>query len=324
MHRYPATLCGEIWGITTYFNPAGYVSKLTNLHHFARRIRRQGLRLLVVELSYSDAAFDLPDDVADMVVRFNTSVVLWQKERLLNLAISHLPESCDKVIWLDADIFFMNDAWIEETAALLQSYMVVQPYHLAGWLPAGCIPRTLGDIDASIRASIMYRPGVAFANLWYPPGTSVASRFEQAHPGFAWTARRNVLAEHGLYDRFVLGGGDLVIAAAIHGPSSDWNTHRLRDSFHDAQLRDIAQWTDAFHHAVQGSVSCTRGEVMHLWHGAMVDRKYIERYYALKQCEFDPVPDIALDKFGCWRWNSDKPLLHRLAQEYFLLRKEDN
>ena len=43
----------------------------------------------------------------------------------------------------------------------------------------------------------------------------------------------------------------------------------------------------------------------------------------LAEFDFDPAADIALDRSGCWRWNSAKPRLHAWLQEYFESRKED-
>ena len=42
---------------------------------------------------------------------------LWQKERLLNIAIENLPKTVEKVMWLDSDLIFLNDDWVAETAS---------------------------------------------------------------------------------------------------------------------------------------------------------------------------------------------------------------
>ena len=38
------------------------------------------------------------------------------QERLLNLGFEHLPDVCDKVVWLDADLLFEDDGWLERPA----------------------------------------------------------------------------------------------------------------------------------------------------------------------------------------------------------------
>ena len=126
---------GHFWGVTTYFNPAAYATKLRNLETFATRLRQQGLKLLIVELAFGEAPFAVPCELADSILRLRSNAVLWQKERLLNLALSQLPEVCDKVAWLDGDILFTNDEWVSQTSRLLEEHQVVQPYQLAAWLP---------------------------------------------------------------------------------------------------------------------------------------------------------------------------------------------
>ena len=51
---------------------------------------------MAVELSYS-ATFDLEPDDAEVVMRLHGGSLLWQKERLLNVALQALPAHCDAV-----------------------------------------------------------------------------------------------------------------------------------------------------------------------------------------------------------------------------------
>jgi hypothetical protein len=53
---------GAIWGITSFFNPQGYKSKLENFRLFRKRAtKHQGLPLVVVELTFGDAKFGLQE-----------------------------------------------------------------------------------------------------------------------------------------------------------------------------------------------------------------------------------------------------------------------
>src|SRR5258708_13711465 len=117
--RRPVELPGELWGITTYFNPAAFSLKLDNLRVFSTNVRRQGLKLVLVELAFGENPHAVPGDWADRIIRVRSDSILWQKERLLNIALEQLPETCDKVAWLDADILFGNDQWVDETTRLL-------------------------------------------------------------------------------------------------------------------------------------------------------------------------------------------------------------
>jgi len=315
--QLPVQLEGELWGITAYFNPVGYRNKLAHMRLFAERVRSQGLKLLIVELAFDNAPFSLDESLGDRVLHVRSSSVLWQKERLLNIALDRLPDSCDKVAWLDADIFFESQQWVGDTSRLLQTFVVVQPYDVAWWLPPGvqcCSSEFSGDSFQAIDHGLAYSQSQASDR-----------HLVVAHTGFAWAARRSLLASHGFYDRFVLGGGDLVMCWGMYGDLFRWPVRRwLAELCSQVQIDDLTTWMSAFNADVQGSVSFIKGRVFHCWHGAVENRQYAQRHRILKDEGFDPQADIALDDGRCWRWNSDKPDLHRKVKDYFWIRKEDH
>lgn len=314
--EFPANLGGELWGITACFNPAGYQNKYDHLQQFSLRVREQGLKLLVVELCLSGAASALHNDVADKVLRLKSDTVLWHKERLLSIALAALPDSCDKVAWLDADLLFENPDWVADTARLLDRYLVIQPFQFACWLPPNvhAIPAS-----ESLEAGVEVQPASAYSQL-----TSTDPSAITGHPGFAWAARRTLLEKHGFYDRCILGGGDAAMSWAMFRsedvwPGQGWSTALLSPALE----RDLRAWSSAFHHDVQGSVYFAPGRVFHLWHGEKRNRRYLLRSVILREQNFDPAADIALDEAQCWRWNTDKPELHRKVHDYFRSRKEE-
>ena len=92
-------LRGDLCGVTSYFNPSGGTSRLWQYRLFRERTKRQGLHLTTTELAFGDVEFGLSRDDADTLVhrRVSRENVLWQKERLLNLALEVLPGRCTKV-----------------------------------------------------------------------------------------------------------------------------------------------------------------------------------------------------------------------------------
>jgi hypothetical protein len=321
------TLDGEIWGISTYFNPAGYSNKNRHLRLFCKRVREQGLKLLVVELTFENMPFILEETIADIVVRVKSSSFLWQKERLLNLALEELPRECDKVVWLDADIIFGNDKWVDQTAERLNRHVVVQPFEKAWWLSAECT-RSLQRKQCKVSAAAMRRwrmssersdYGAVYAHL-----KSVNRSFLSGHPGFACAARRNILEKHGLYDRFILGGADIPISLAILGWDEPSISHLIARYCTPSQAADVLGWMRSFSGSIDKNVSYTPGAVYHLWHGSQENRQYEQRMKILVDYDFDPAVDIALDHNRCWRWNSEKPHLHQEVKSYFWSRAEES
>ena len=71
-----------LWAIASFFNPLGYQTRLTNYRIFRRHL---GVPLLTVEQGY-DGRFELDGQDATILVQVPARDVMWQKERLLNLA----------------------------------------------------------------------------------------------------------------------------------------------------------------------------------------------------------------------------------------------
>src|SRR5919204_6369439 len=113
----------DLWAITSYFNPMGYRRKLANFKVFREHLT---IPLVAVELAYG-RDFELGASEAEIIVQLRGGDVLWQKERLLNLALQALPASCRKVAWLDCDLVFASPDWAERTSQLLEQFMLVQP-----------------------------------------------------------------------------------------------------------------------------------------------------------------------------------------------------
>jgi hypothetical protein len=323
--EFPADLPGELWGVTCFYNPAGYKNKLSNLRIMSEAARVQGLKLMIVELAFEDSAFEVPESLCDQLVQRRTESVLWQKERLLNIGLQHLNPRCDKVVWLDADVIFENDQWVTETDRLLRSYVVVQPFDTACWLPKGMMsgpPQSFFGFGNREGQSL---PGMGYTmSKTDDKQKALSSYFSHGHTGFAWAARRALLDKHGLYDCQVLGNGDFVMGHAMYGNDDFWNGRNWECSRLSPQLLShIVEWSREFYRDVQGSVVYVPGRALHLWHGNQTDRMYDDRLLVLKECDFDPRTDLCLDENECWIWNSDKPILHQWAAEYFHSRREE-
>jgi len=307
----------ELWGLSTFYNPGHDAGRLALLRNFADRARSQGLKLLIVELAFGDDAHVLDRTDTDILVQLRTQSVLWQKERLLNIALGHLDAGCRKVAWLDADVLFENADWVVETDRLLDEYPVVQPFHIAYLLPKGHTSPEKGYGYGPKEGQWMY--GMAYVMSRINDRRRALKRYEDSgHCGLAWAARRDLLERHGFYDRRIDGGGDLSMSHAMYENIDTWkHSHWEGDSLSQALLDDIVRWGRAFGSDVQGKVGYVPGSVLHLWHGNWADRQYGARARWLAQYGFDPATDIAEDEAGCWRWASEKPELHRRYEALF-------
>jgi hypothetical protein len=136
----------------------------------------------------------------------------------------------------------------------------------------------------------------------------------------AWAARRDLIERHGFYDRCVIGGGDTAFVCAAYGvpkiPTGRWQMN-------ESQSEHYGNWAARFYNDVRGKVGTLPGEILHLWHGDLADRRYSLRQRDLIPHQFDPCRDIRPGADGPWRWASNKPALHDLLRNYFHSRRED-
>jgi hypothetical protein len=305
-----------LWGITSFFNPAGYKNRITNYRVFRSRLR---VPLLAVELSFS-GGFELRSTDAEILIQIFGGDVMWQKERLLNIALAALPHECDIVAWLDCDVIFASDNWPERARHALKSSAIVQLYSERCNLRAGAVA------DAPESSSIeMVVPGSAYkfvTGTLQPedlsaPGSLLLGRCTN---GLAWGSSRRMMEAHGFYDARIVGSGDKSIACAAIGKPEYAEHAGLLNA---RQREHYRAWADPFFADTGGQVGYVEGRVFHLWHGDSRDRQYEQRHLNLMQFEFDPFIDIALDSTCVWRWNSCKPELHEFMRRYFNSRGED-
>ncbi|MGL4553851.1 MAG: hypothetical protein ACRC33_22055, partial [Gemmataceae bacterium] len=270
----------SLWAVTTLFNPAGYRRRVENYREFRRRLR---LPLAAVELSF-DGSFSLTEGDADVLVRLSAGDVMWQKERLINIAPGHLPAECREVLWVDGDLVVPDPGWPARVSDALERSPLVQAFSRVEHLTPD------GQAVEFSQPSLAH--GVAGGeSIQECMFTLSGGRHGQAFAsGFAWAARRELLERHGLFDACILGGGDTAQAAAAFGrPEEAARLHAMNDRQRDHYLAWAAGWGAA----VGGRVGCVDATVQHLWHGSTADRRWGVRHRGLAPFGFDPAADLA-------------------------------
>ncbi len=303
----------ELWAITSYFNPVGYRTRLENYHTFRRHLP---IPLLTVELSFT-GGFELTTHDADVLVQIQEGDVMWQKERLLNLALHALPEQCTCVMWLDCDVVFEREDWIAANVEALKESVLIQPYSIVYDLKQGI------DVSDTLQGNVlMHRESMAWkmCNKALDFDSTSTSMLGHYSPGHAWAGHRDAVEQSGFYDAMILGSGDFAMAMAAVDHSDDIvRSYGMNVS----QAQHYLAWSKQWRRAIQGGIGVVEGGLRHLWHGHLEDRGYDRRYASLAPFAFDPYTDIEVGSQGCWCWSSDKPELHANVRKYFESRKED-
>jgi hypothetical protein len=303
----------SFWAITSFFNPTGSARRLYNYHLFRQAL---DLPLVTVEWSWTKGGPDLQlrDDDAEILIQLSGPDLIWQKERLLNLAIKALPMDCRYVAWLDCDVLFDNPYWHDLVALKLEECPVVQPYNVLVNLGPDGQPLQADKLGGRVRRAIgdpTIQASIPWDSLRH--GMSVIC-------GYAWAGRIELLRKHGLYDACVIGSGDRAIFNAAIGRFADAAYMRMNPSRFAHYLR----WANPFYRDVAGRIGWISGQMRNLWHGSILDRKYEQRHVDFEAYDLDPVQDLEIDEAGCWRWATAKPEMHAFLIDYFFGRNEDN
>lgn len=305
-----------LWAITCYYNPLNYSSRLHNYHTFRHELK---VPLVTVEWSCNGNTHLGPGD-ADILIQVESPDILWQKERLLNIAVEAVPPSCDKIAWLDCDLVFEDDGWAERTALMLEKFPLVQPFsHLYE------LPKQSGRPRLSPESAYTTVRGIMSALFAGTVDLDVLRGNIRLNPGCAsggaWAASRSVLQAHdNCYDACILGSGNRAMFCAA--------VNRFDDAIEYLQMNEpwaehYRNWARSCWEAVRGDIGSVAGGVFHLWHGSLADRRYADRHLAFRRFGFDPNKDIARSAGGSWRWGSDKEEMHQYVRDYFQSRQED-
>jgi hypothetical protein len=306
----------DLWAITTYFNPMRYRRRLANFKLFRSRLN---VPLIVVELAY-DADFELQQQDAEILISLRGGAVLWQKERLLNLAFQALPSHCRKVAWLDCDILFEAPDWVDAANNLLDQFAIVQLFKRVHYLSAywPSTKRSAMEVEFS-------RPSAAFSLVsGVPPQTCVGHHLNVREGtsacGFAWAGQLNLLKRHGLFDACILGGGDRALACAATCCLEEF---MYRHCMNDPQKARYIDWAKPFYNDVRANIAFLDQDIFHLWHGDVAKRQTRARHKGLRRFQFDPYADIEVGMNGAWSWSTNKHQMHDYVRSYFASRRED-
>ncbi len=280
--------------VTCFFNFAGFKRPQSNLHRFLRQMKRDGVLVFGVEMSFDGRFLTIGQPHWTQVVLDPKTQSLWQKEAALNLAAKSLPPEVTAVAWVDADVWFANPNWAPDTLDALQDHDIVQMFDTCHWT----------EEDGRVTESL---PSCGKSGL---PPTG------KAHSGFAWAMRRELWDKAGgLYPYVMSGGADSVMVATFQRRGF-WS----RVWCHVGEDREpLIKWSAAFKGV---SVGHTPGELYHEWHGSAKNRDYIGR--AERLSSFHVTRHLEFDKRGLLRWTEGAPdTIVKIAADYFPSRRED-
>ena len=305
-------MSNELIVITTYFNPCGYKSRRVNYDKFIKGLKHNGVKCITIECAFGDQPFDLPNDLN--IIRVRTDSILWQKERLLNLAASWVPERYKYIAWLDCDIGFENFDWVNDCVHRLKSHQIVQVFEKCVRLNQDGTGREEPDV-ASFGMIQYYVPQSLSPEI---------GRYDvHGHTGYGWAMRRSLFEQVGLYEGAISGSADHFMAHAIFDKYGFCIENALK---HDqTQIQHLKEWGKKFYELAQGDLGYVPGRIVHFWHGSTQDRRYFLRMHEITDLGYNPYLDIIAPPGRPLEWSPmmNKQGLKDYFIQYFTNRRED-
>jgi len=303
--------------VTSYFNPMKSRRRRTNYGTFRSRLNAP---LLTVELSF-DGQFELTSTDADHLIQLSGGDVMWQKERLLNIALEAVPDDVENVAWIDCDLVFESRNWLQAAQEALKSDRVIQLFSEVRYLDKSGTDRLeFNSIPELVRPSAGSQLlNGEFKNVCLVKSVSAdAPKVIWPANGFAFAAKKSIVCGRKLYDHGILDGNDILFLCAIYG---EFEIAMERLKYNEIQRRHYLEWARRTQESFGGRVGYIPGTIYHLWHGDLSDRDYMGRHELM--AGFDPYRDIWQAPNGAWLWSDPQSELARNVKDYFRSRKED-
>jgi len=303
----------ELVVITTFFNPAKYISNLKNYFIFSNQLKKQNIKLITVELAFHDDDYCIP--LGPDIYRLHGDSVMWMKERLINYAVDNLlPDECKYFCWVDADILFPDNWHLEAIQKFEAGADLLQLFKKVVHLPKGQ-ERFQGDNIFMLQGIVWQK---TIHKNWLPRRLDKSLPFSA--PGFAWGAKREFFQHvDGIYDKNIIGSGDTFLVDCLF---DSWDIHGYASKFTNHMKIHMMDWYKTFIQK-EINVDYLNIDIFHLWHGSLKNRGYMSRHDAILNNDYDPINDIKLVD-NVYEWNSQKPNMHAEIEAYFFRRQENN
>jgi hypothetical protein len=292
-----------LYVILPYFNFCGFKSRRRLFIDFVERNKDlKGVRFVVSEVLGSAP---LPKLSVWKHIKTSTKCQVWLKESIINMASTHLPKDWKYLAWIDADILFLNQNWVQDTKEILEYYDIAQLFQTA--------------VNMGPRGEAM-KTDKSFGYMHSRSGTpyTASDKYGFWHPGYAWACTRSAWGKMGcLLDWAILGSADRHMALAWIGQVET----SCPGNVHTNYTKMLLEFQKKCKGLRIGNID---GTILHEWHGRLEDRKYKERWDILTRHQFDPLSDLGLSKDGIIQLVKNGVRMQVELDSYFLGRKEDS
>lgn len=336
--------------VTVIYNYCEYKLRYDLCEKFINKYKNhQGVNLYVVELVYGKQKFKITNKNNKNHLQLRTKDPLWHKENLINIAIKKmLPQNWKYVAWIDCNISFVNNNFVQKTISRLQSYDVVQMFKIINFDEKFDKSTTKhsffykkesewGSINTLNNLKNNNTTISKFSKTLVPlkkkldlikshtkkqsdknkdPLIDNNEKFESV-PGGAFACTRRAYDAIGkIYDSSIVGGGDAIFVSAL------MNKNKLKDRHVSASfIEDIDNYIE---NVSKLKATYVDNSAVYYFHGKRSNRQYTKRYSIITN--YDPQKDISYDINGVIQLkNTTKgKVIQKGINQMFVDRNEDD
>jgi len=279
-----------LYAVIPYYNFFNNKKRIEGLNIFLNKYKDiKNLKIVLVE-GIVDNINSLPDFSSKIFKhkKYYYNQKIWIKENLINLAIKNeLPQDWKYLCWLDADIIFRQNDWVEKTIDSLNVFDLVQMFDFA----------LMFEQSLNLKKQKIEKFYVGYANSILnkklpfqllnieSPNPYIGTK---GHCGFAWAINKKFFNKiNQLWDINLIGGGDKVIA---HSASQLFNEEdvklykKINITYSDEYAENLWKYYQQFENC---KLSFINQQILVYWHGNIEYRKYVERHEILKKYNFN-------------------------------------
>lgn len=301
----------ELKIICCYFNPCNYQSRYLNFIEFLNGIKKDGYNPLVIESYNTNSKYRIKN-LHSNIISVESNSILWEKEFLLNIGIKHtIKNSSEKyIMWIDTDVIFTTNNWWEcimrstefHGVSQIFSEVVRDRFDLSN--SKSCTKKSLSYLTTESKTDI---------DTWLS---------RKGEPGYGCCYKREILEKNLLYDKCIVGGGDLINLLGFLDPHL-YLTKILNDRFFkgttDSFKKTFSDW--CFNNQkLENGIGYSNVKIKTLNHGSLSNRSYKSRESMIKKFNFNPKSDLITSDHSIQLLNKK---LENNIKKYFISRDED-
>jgi len=300
-----------LYVILPFYNFAKAKRRTQLFLQFLERYKKLStIRIIIAEATIEEE-FQLPTYLKDSVymhLKYKLESPFWCKENLINVAVSklyHFSPNWQYVAWIDADVTFLNQNWVQDTISNLKKYDFVQLFEDAFYMN-------------QINEPIEIKKSFAYDYNLNLEECKNSSNFKH---GLAWSCTRWAFERmEGLLDINIVGSGDSFMIHLFLNNLESWiMTYKIFNM--SESYFNLLRRKQRFFQRSNFKLGFTNGNLLHNWHGERKNRKYVERFSILNG--FDPQLDLIRNSDGILNLSDRGKRMKNEILKYFVERRED-